>query len=101
MENIQILDVLTELGACVQLNGETVNSFCSRLKDIFNRIAKMSCDNVGSLKMAFQQRGFFYGAAAATTDSAVANTTAFLLLTSLKCVLCVSLHCEIPVGLQD
>ena len=35
----------------------------------------MSYDNVGPLKMAFQQRGFFYGAAAATTDSAVANTT--------------------------
>ena len=62
LANIQILDVLTELGSCVQSNGETVESFCSRLENIFNRIAKMGYDNMDSLKMAFHQRGFLRGA---------------------------------------
>ena len=60
--NIQILDVLTELGSCVQSNGETVESFYSRLENIFNRIAKMGYNNMESLKMAFHQRGFLRGA---------------------------------------
>ena len=38
LENLQILDVLTDLGTCVQNNGETVEGFSSRLKNIFNRI---------------------------------------------------------------
>ena len=38
LDNLQILDVLTDLGECVQKNGETVEGYCDRLENIFIRI---------------------------------------------------------------
>ena len=35
LDNLQILDVLTNLGGCVQQNGETVEGYCARLEYIF------------------------------------------------------------------
>ena len=62
LENMQILDVLTNLGTCVQLNGETVEGFSSRLENIFNRISKMGYTTMEQMKLAYHQRGFLKGA---------------------------------------
>ena len=59
---MQILDVLTDLGTCVQRNGETFEGFCSRLENIFNRISKMGYTSMKEIKLAYHQRGFLKGA---------------------------------------
>ena len=41
LNNLQILDVLTDLGGCVQQNGETVEGYCALLENIFICIQKI------------------------------------------------------------
>ena len=62
LENMQILDVLTDLGTYVQRNGETVEGFSSRLENIFNWITKMGYTTMKDIKLAYNQRGFLKGA---------------------------------------
>ena len=50
LENMQILDVLTDLGTCVQRNGKTVEGFSSRLENIFNWITKMGYTTIKDIK---------------------------------------------------
>ena len=50
------LDILTELGACVHANGETVNRYGSRLENIFNQIDELGYKTINDLKLAFHQR---------------------------------------------
>ena len=38
LDNLQFLDVLTDLGGCFQQNEEAVEGFCDRLENIFIRI---------------------------------------------------------------
>ena len=59
---LQILNVIAELGCCVQKNGETVDGFGSRLENLFNRISKLGYTCIDDLKIAFTQRGFLHGA---------------------------------------
>ena len=62
LDNLQILDMLTNLGAFVQKNGETVEGYCARLENIFIRIKKMGYKDVNELHLAYTQRGFHCGA---------------------------------------
>ena len=58
LDNLQILDVLTDLGSCVQQNGETVEGYCARLENISIHIQKMGYKDVNELHMAYTQRDF-------------------------------------------
>ena len=62
LDNLQILDVLTDLGDCVQKNGETVEGYCACLENIFIRIQKMGYKDFNEPHMAYTQRGFLRGA---------------------------------------
>ena len=50
-----ILEVLTELGLCLQKNGESVDHFASRLENLFLQVDKMGYKTVKDLKLAFCQ----------------------------------------------
>ena len=51
LDNLQILYVLTDLGGCVQQNGETVEGFCAPLENIFICIQKMRYNDVSELHL--------------------------------------------------
>ena len=46
LTNLQILDVLTNLGGCVQENGETIEGYRALLENIFIKIKKMGYKDV-------------------------------------------------------
>ena len=62
LDNLQILDVLTNLSSCVQQNWETVEGYCDRLENIFICIQRMGYKDVNELHMAYTQQGFLCGA---------------------------------------
>ena len=62
LDNLQILDVLTNLDGCVQQNGEIAEGYCARLENIFIRIEKMGYTDVSTLHLVYTQRGFLRGA---------------------------------------
>ena len=61
LDNLQILDVVTDLGGCIQQNGETVEGFYARLENIFICIQKMGYKVVSELHVAYTQRGSLRG----------------------------------------
>ena len=58
----RVLDVLTEIGNCVQKNGESVDHFASRMENLFLQIEKLGYKSVEALKLAYCQRGILQGA---------------------------------------
>ena len=58
----RILEVLTEVGLCLQKNGELVDHFASQMENLFLQLDKMGYKTVKDLKLAFCQRGILQGA---------------------------------------
>ena len=59
---LKILDVLAYIGSCLQLNGETVESFGNRVEHLFFRLKNLDCMLMKHFKMATLQHGFLQGA---------------------------------------
>ena len=59
--SLQILDVLADIGSCLQLNGKTVESFGTRVEHLFTRLKNLECTTMKQLQMAILQRGFLHG----------------------------------------
>ena len=57
-----VLDVLTEIGLCIQKNGESVDHFASRMENLFLQVDKLGYKSVKELKLAYCQRGILQGA---------------------------------------
>lgn len=53
LENVQILDVLTYLGSCLQRNSKTVEWFFSCLENKFNWIGKIGYNKMSDLQIAY------------------------------------------------
>ena len=60
--SLQILDVLADIGSCLQSPGETVESFGTRVEHLFPRLKTLDCTSMEHFKMATLQRGFLQGA---------------------------------------
>ena len=60
--SLQVPDVLADIGACLQLNGKTVESFGTRGEHLFIRLKNLECTTMEQLQMATLQRGFLQGA---------------------------------------
>ena len=60
--SLQILDILADIGSCLQSNGETVESFGTRVEHLFTRLKNLDCTSMEHFKMATLQRGFLHGA---------------------------------------
>ena len=58
----RILEVLTEIGLCMQKNGELVDHFGSREENLFLQVDKLRYKSVKDLKLAFCQREILQGA---------------------------------------
>ena len=58
----RVLDVLTEIGNCVQKNGESVDHYASQMENLFLQVEKLGYKSVESLKLAYCQRGILQGA---------------------------------------
>ena len=58
----RILEVLTEIGLCMQKNGESVDHFSSCMEQLFLQVDKLGYKSVKDLKLAFCQRGILQGA---------------------------------------
>ena len=58
----RILEVLTEIGLCIQKNGKSVDHFSSRMENLFLQVDKLGYKSVKDLKLAFCQRGIIQGA---------------------------------------
>ena len=58
----RILEVLTEIGLCMQKNGESVDHFVSCMENLFLQVDKLGYKSVKDLKLAFCQRGILQGA---------------------------------------
>ena len=61
LATIRILEVLTEIGHCMQKNGESVDHFASRMENLFLQVEKLGYQTVKDLKLAFCQRGILQG----------------------------------------
>ena len=62
LATICILEVLAEIGLCLQKNGESVDHFASRMENLFLQVDKLGYKSVKDLKLAFCQRGILQGA---------------------------------------
>ena len=60
--SLQILDVLSDIGSCLQFNGETVEAYSTRVQHLFTRLQSLECNTIEQLQMATLQRGFLHGA---------------------------------------
>ena len=60
--SLQILDLLAGIGFCLQSNGETVESFSTRVKHLFTCLKNLDCTSMEHFKMATLQHGFLQGA---------------------------------------
>ena len=60
--SLQVLDVLVDIGSCLQSNGETVESFGTRVEHLFTCLKNLECTSTEHFKMATLQRGFLQGA---------------------------------------
>ena len=60
--SLQVLDVLVDIGACLQLNGETVESFGTRVEHLFTRLKNLEYTTMAQLQMVTLQLGFLQGA---------------------------------------
>ena len=58
----RILEVLTEIGHCMQKNGESVDHFASWMENLFLQVEKLGYKSVKDLKLVFCQRGVLQGA---------------------------------------
>ena len=58
----RILEVLTEIGLCLQKNGESIDHFASLMENLFLQADKLGYKSVEDLKLAFCQRGFLQSA---------------------------------------
>ena len=58
----RVLDVLTEIGHCMQKNGESVDHFASQMENLFLQIKKLGYKSVKDLKLAYCQRRILQGA---------------------------------------
>ena len=58
----RILEVLTEIGHCMQKNEEYVDHFASRMENMYLQVEKLGYKLVEDLKVAFCQRGILQGA---------------------------------------
>ena len=57
-----ILEVFTEIGLCMQKNGESVDHFASCIENLFLQVDKLGYKSVKDLKLAFCKRGILQGA---------------------------------------
>ena len=60
--SLRILDLITELGGCVQKNKETVALGMDRMHHILNRIKDLGYETVEDLLVVYAQRFFLHGA---------------------------------------
>ena len=60
--SLRILDLITELGGCVQKNKETVALGMDRMHHILNRIKDLGYETVEDLRVVYAQRFFLHGA---------------------------------------
>ena len=60
--SLQILDVLSDVGSCLQKNGETVEAYGTRVEHLFTRLKNLDCTTMEHFKMATLQQGFLHGA---------------------------------------
>ena len=58
----RILEVFTEIGHCMQMNGESVDHFASQMDNLFLQVEKLGYKSVKDLKLVFCQRGVLQGA---------------------------------------
>ena len=49
--SLKILDVLSDIGSCLQLNGETVESFDTRVEHLFTRLKGLECTTIAQLQL--------------------------------------------------
>ena len=57
----RVLDVLTEIGNCVQKNGKSVDHFVSQMENIFLQIEKLGYKTIEAPKLVYCQRGILQG----------------------------------------